>query len=280
VENHLMKSTFGSIVFGLAVSTTAAAQPTGNESAIQAPPADSAEIVLSFRGHIAGSDQIKITQTGATWYHRFWDMPPEPVTLNGISWNPKEQATMKNEGTTRFLARPIDFQSARVKRVQVRDTVAVERKKDSVVIHLNDSPLGGGSLYEFQVVFRPPTVKRDVRKPTAANRTTLRIVADIDGSDALYIDTQGARWVHHHWQPPENVRLNKVAWIPHVSPTLKNEGATKFLNVPVDFSTARMIKKDARDTAVMEHTDQGIVIYFVDSPFDRSTYDVAIIFGD
>ena len=209
-----MKSTFGSIVFVLAVSTTAAAQPTGNESAIQAPPADSAEIVLSFRGHIAGSDQIKITQTEATWHHSLWDMPPEPVTLNGISWDPREQDTLKNEGTTRFLARPIDFRSARLKRIQGRDTVALEQNKDSAVIHLNDSPLGGGALYEFQVVFRPPTVKRDARKPAAANRTTLRIVADIDGSDALYIDAQGARWVHRHWQPPENVRLNKVAWIP------------------------------------------------------------------
>jgi hypothetical protein len=88
VENDLMKSAFGSILLGLTISTTAVAQPTGNETAIQAPPADSAEIVLTFRGHIAGSDQIKITQTGATWHHSFWDMPPEPVTLNGISGRP------------------------------------------------------------------------------------------------------------------------------------------------------------------------------------------------
>ena len=58
---------------------------------------------------------------------------------------------------------------------------------------------------------------------------------------------------------------------------LKNEGATKFLNGPVDFSKARMIKKEGRGMAVMRHTDGGVVIYFADGPSDRSNYEVAII---
>jgi hypothetical protein len=258
-ENDPMKRRFGSILLGLAVGTAAVAQPAGSDGKAQPGPADSDEIVLSFRGHIAGSEQIKITRAEATWHHRFWNMPPGPVTLNGISWNPREQATLKNEGKTRFLARPVDFQSARLERIQVRDTVALEAKKDSVIIHVNDSLLGEGAPYEFRVVFRPPNAKVDERKHAGAIRASLRIVADIDGSDVLYIDAQGARWVHRHWQPPEKVYLNKVAWVPQVSPTLKNEGPTRFLNGPVD---------------------GGLVIYFVDSPFDRSTYEVAILFGD
>jgi hypothetical protein len=280
MEINLMQTTFGSILVILAISTAAVAQTTRSDGAKQAGPADSDEIVLSFRGQIAGSDQIKITLTEATWHHSFWDMPPEPVTLNGISWDPRERDTLKNEGRTRFLKGPVDFRSARLKRVQARDIVAIEKNKDSVVIHINDTPLGGGTPYEFQVLFRPRNAKADVGKHAGANRATLRIVAEIDGSDELYIDAQGARWVHRHWQWPGGVRLNTVAWNPQVAPVLKNEGQTKFLNGPVDFLTAKMIKKEGRDTAVMEHTDGGVVIYFGDSPFDRSTYEVAIIFGD
>jgi hypothetical protein len=279
VENDLMKTTLGSILVSLAISTAAMAQTTGSDRAKQAGPAESDEIVLTFRGEIDGSDQIKITQTEATWHHTFWDMPPKPVTLNGISWDPREQDTLKNEGKTRFLKSPIDFRSARLKRIQARDIVAIEQNRDSVVIYINDGP-GGASPYEFQVIFRPQNAKADVKKNAGAKRATLRIVADIDGNDELHIDAQRARWIHRCWQWPSEVRLNTVTWNPEKSPTLKNEGETKFLNGPVDFSTARMIKKEGRDMAVMEHTGGGVVIYFADGPGDRSTYEVAIIFGD
>jgi hypothetical protein len=279
VENDLMKTTLGSILFGLAISATAVAQTTGSDRAKQPGPADSDEIVLTFRGKIDGSDQIKITQTEATWHHTAWDMPPEPVTLNGISWDPRGQDTLKNEGKSRFLESPVDFRSARLKRIQARDIVAIEQNRDSVVIYMNDGP-GGASPYEFLVIFRPRNAKADVEKHAGAKRATLRIVADIDGTDELHIDAQGARWVHRSWQWPSEVRLNTVVWNPEKSPALKNEGATKFLNGPVDFSTARMIKKECRDMAVMEHTGGGVVIYFADGPGDRSNYEVAIIFDE
>ena len=121
------------------------AQTPGSDRAKQAGPADSDEIVLTFRGEIDGSDQIKITQTEATWHHTDWDMPPEPVALNGISWDPRDQDTLKNEGKTRFLKSPVDFRSGRLKRIQARDLVAIEQNRDSVVIYINDGP-GGASL--------------------------------------------------------------------------------------------------------------------------------------
>ena len=275
-----MKTTLDSILVSLAISAAAVAQTTGSDRVKQAGPADSEEIVLSFRGEIAGSDQIKITQTEATWHHSFWGMPSEPVTLNGIPWDPREQDSVKNNGKTRFLKSAVDFRSARMKRIQGRDTVALEQNKDSVVIHIDDTLLRGASTYEFQVVFRPRNAKADVGKRAGANCATLRIVADIDGSDALHIDVRGARWDHGHWKLPGQVLLNNVSWDPGKSPTLNNEGETKFLNGPVDFSTARMIKKEGRDLAVMEHTDEGVVIYFADSPLGDAKYEVAIIFGD
>src|SRR4051812_30259359 len=99
-----------------------------------------------------------------------------------------------------------------------------------------------------------------------ARGAKLRVVAEIDGSDELHIDARGARWVHREWEWPGEVRLNEVAWDPEEAPALMNEGETRFLDGWVDFSTARITKNVGRDTAVMEHTDGGVVVYFADSP--------------
>jgi hypothetical protein len=107
----------------------AVAQPTGDSRAKQPSPDGPDEIVLTFRGQIDGSDQIKISPTQATWRHSYWEMPPEPVTLNGISWDPREQRTLKNEGKTRFLPRPVDFRSARLKGCTKRQVYAVSRRR-------------------------------------------------------------------------------------------------------------------------------------------------------
>jgi hypothetical protein len=186
---------------------------------------------------------------------------------------------LKNTGKTRFLPNTVDFRSARLNRKQGRDTVALETNQDSVVIHISDTPLGA-SLHDFQVIFRPRDPKVGGRMPARTPRATSRVVAEIDGSDELHIDARGARWVHREWEWPGEVRLKQVAWDPEKSPWLKNAGETKFLDSVVDFSTARMTKKDGRDTAVLEHTDGGLVIDFADSPLGRSTYDLTIRFGE
>jgi hypothetical protein len=274
-----MKRVLGSALFTLAITTAALAQPTGADPATPTNPPGSDEIVLNFRGTIDGSDQITITRKQAIWRHSYWDLPPEPLTLNGISWDPRGQATLKNSGKTRFLPHPVEFQSARLNRIQGRDTVALEANRDSVVVHLSDTP-NGASLYEFQVILRRRDVNVAGRKPARTPRATLRVVAEIDGSDELHLDAREARWVHRHWDWPGEVRLTQVAWDPRESPTLKNEGETRFLDSPVDFATARMTRQDGRDTAVLEHTDGGLVIYFADSPPGRSSYDLLIRFGE
>src|SRR5262249_1387459 len=159
------------------------------------------------------------------------------------------------------LPQSVDFRSARLTRIQGRDTVALESNRDAVVIHLGDTP-DGAALYEFQVIFRPREAKLGERKPVRTPRATLRVVTEVDGSDELHVDARGARGVHRHWDWPGEVRLNQVAWDPRESAMLKNEGETRFLDSPVDFSTARMTRKDSRDLAVLEHTDGGLVIYF------------------
>jgi hypothetical protein len=278
-EDDPMKTVLSAALCGLAIGMTAWAQPTEDRRTKPPHPAAPDEIVLSFRGLIDGSDRIQITPTGATWRHLYWQMPPEPVTLNGIAWDPSRRRTLENQGETRFLPRPVDFASARLKRIRGRDTVALERGEEGVVIHINDTPFEA-SLYEFQVVFRPRNSTAGGKDGARARRPTLQVVAEIDGSDELHVDARGARWVHREWEWPREVRLNGVAWDPERSPTLRNDGATRFLPGAVDVAKARLTRDEARDTAVLEPTEEGLVLIFADSPPDRSTYDVTITFGD
>ena len=136
------------------------------------------------------------------------------------------------------------------------------------MIAINDTP-NGADLYEFQVVFRPQP-----------RRASLRVVAEIDGSDQLHLDAAGARWVHGQWEVPKEVRLNQVRWYPQDPPVLKNQGETRYLEGPVDFSSARLTVNEGRDTAVLEHTEKGLVVHFADNPLGRATYDVTISFDN
>ena len=53
----------------------AVAQTGGSDRVKQAKPSGPLELVLTFRGMIDGSHQIKITQEAATWQHNHWQMP-------------------------------------------------------------------------------------------------------------------------------------------------------------------------------------------------------------
>lgn len=237
------------------------------------------DVVVKFQGQVDGTDRITIDANQATWEHVHWDMPPEPVKLNGVTWDPRENPTLKNQGETRFLPRAVDFSTAKLRRISGRDTVALETRKDAVVVHVSDTPFEAAP-YEFEVVFRPKSARPEAKARARSPHATLKIAADIDGSDELHIDAKGARWVHHEWDWPTEVRLNDVVWKPEETPTLANTGATRFLDPAVDFATARVTKKEGRDTAVLEHTDGGVVIYFADSLLDRSPYEVVITFGE
>lgn len=237
------------------------------EPAEPARPESRREIALHFRGRIDGSERIEVTQTHAYWHHLHWALPKQAAILNDVEWNPREDRSLANAGATRFLAENVDFQSARLEVIKGRDTVVLERKQNSVVIHINDTP-NGGALYEFGVLLKP-----------ACRRATLQIVARIDGSGQLHVDAAGARWVHRHWQRPREIRMNQVNWRLDKSPELKNEGETRFLDGPVDFSSAKLTVNHARDTAVLEPAENGLIVHFADNPLGGDVYDLTISFG-
>jgi hypothetical protein len=250
---------FTALIVANLVCSASVAQPLKEQLEYPKP------IRLTFHGKIDGSELIEISATHAHWQHRHWAWPNEPVYLNDVPWNPSEQQSLDNSGDTRYLFQPVVFASARLENVRGRDTVALEVGEDLVRVQICDSP-NGADIYEFDVVFDPPTLPQ-----------TLRIRADIDGSDRLIIDKTGARWEHRHWNWPTEVILGQVHWNPRKNPQL--EYASLRLFGAVDFSSAQLSVKQARDLVALDRNKDRLVLQFADSPLGRADYDVIITFG-
>lgn len=259
------KPVFPATVFLLLLAAAVFGQPVG-DSALDPRPATAAPSVIEFRGAIDGSARIEITASSATWHHLDRQLPASPVHVNGIAWNPRAGRTLDNGGATKFLDESVDFSLARLEVISARDTVAMIRSADRIMLHLNDTP-NGAAEYRFRVVFTPPQA------------TSLRIKARIDGSDTLHLSRDGARWEHKHWGPPSQVTINGRDWNPNRQPTLPNRDETAFLPLPVDFSTARIVHKNGRDTAVVMSDQDGATIHFADNPNGADDYEVIIAFG-
>lgn len=112
-----------------------------------------------------------------------------------------------------------------------------------------------------------------------AAELSLRIVADVDGSDRLSISGREILWIHRHWDWPTFVRINNIEWDPRHSPVLEEEPRHSLFTGAVNFSSARVNVHQGRDTAVLETFDDHILIHFADSPNGRSTYDLTITFN-
>ncbi len=253
----IAKFCFAMVTLAMFCQSGAKAQPPAQGTDNDQP------VRLTFHGKIDGSEILEITPTHAHWIHRHWSWPDQ-VVLDDIVWHPRKQPSLENSGKTKFLRRSVDFQSARLENVKGRDIVSLETGDDLVRVHICDSP-NGADNYQFDIVFDRPTVQQ-----------SLRIRADIDGSDRLVIDNAGIWWEHRHWQWPKKVILGEVSWDPRETPTI--DYSTVFCG-PVDFSSAQISISQARDMVVLQRSDDRVVIDFADSPNGRADYDVTIDFG-
>ena len=156
---------------------SAAASPAGlNAWAAQQ------DAVFHFQGKIDGSDRILITRDGAFWDHAHWGWPEGAVTVNGTQWHPREKNCLTTAGAAKFLAECYSLEAVDLERIGGRDVVALERTNNGLVVYLDDTPVGAGE-YEFKIHFHPARPKpASARACTAA---TLKIAAEIDGSDCL-----------------------------------------------------------------------------------------------
>ena len=222
---------------------------------------------LRFSGRFDGSDRIVVTMDDARWTGVQWGVSAGAFRLGGVEWTPRENQVLSNAGPTPYLPVAVDFRTAKLHRIEGRDTVVMDAGEDSVTIHVSDNPNGSGP-YEFDVLFRP-----------LGRSAELRITARIEGSDELTITRDGAEWRMLHWGWPHFVRLGDREWTPRQRPRIPNSGDTRFLPDGVDLTTARLVSRKGRDLTGLDVEDDRIVVHFVDSPIGAADYQVVIRFG-
>src|SRR5579859_4793632 len=227
--------------------------------------------VFHFKGTIDGSDKITITRDGALWEHVNWAWPGS-VTVNGAQWDPSEKNYLTTTGTAKFLPESFSLDSADLKVIAARDEVTMERADNALIVYVDDVS-NGADEYEFEVRFHP---SRPKPVPTATETATLKITADIDGSDCFIITRTEATWRHGQRAFPDKVMLNNVEWYPQLDPVLKNEGTNAFLPATVDLSSAKIVSRKGRDLATMWAEDDAVYVHFADNPNGSDTYELEL----
>ena len=234
------------------------------------------EAVFHFKGLIDGSDHIVIRGQGALWEHMHWAWPRGAVTVNGAQWNPSEKNFMTTTGAVPFLPEKYDLLSPRLEVLAGRDVVALERTNDALIVYLDDTPPGDG-LYEFKIHFPLATIQSKLAR--LSPHATLKVTAVIDGSDLLKITSTEAIWKHRAWGFPEAVKLNDISWNLRQTNVLSNAGTNRFLPDHLDFSTAKIVKRQGRDLATMWSDTNALWINFADNPNGADAYELDISFG-
>ena len=162
------------------------------------------EAVFHFKGEIDGSDRIIIHRKGAFWEHIHWGWP-DVVRVNTAEWNPSERNFLTTTGAVSFLPERYSLAAVNLEVIEGRDIIALERTNDALIVYLDDTP-SGAAHYEFNIHFHPAPAK--VSPPHASTSATLKITAQIDGSDRLKITAHEASWMHLAHAFPAAVRLN------------------------------------------------------------------------
>jgi hypothetical protein len=235
-----------------------------------------AEAVFHFKGMIDGSDRIRITREGAFWEHVNWGWPAGMVTVNGSQWNPEEKNYLTTTGAGAFLPETYSLDSAGLEIVEGRDMIALERTTNALMVYLDDTP-PGAAPYEFKIHFHPAAAK--TFKIHTSPAATLKIAAEIDGSDLLKITPHEATWKHRAYSYPAAVSLNDISWDVRQTNVLLNAGTNVFLPAGIDLLTAKIIHRQGRDLATMWADADAIWISFADNPNGSDAYDLEISFG-
>jgi hypothetical protein len=238
--------------------------------------AENGDAIFHFTGQVDGSDKIVITRQGALWSHVNWDWPQGPVTVNGQQWNPRAKNYATTVGPIPFLPDSFSLESADLETVRGRDVIALERADHALIVCLDDTP-SGSDTYEFNLHFHPTTANTEA--PAAPVAATLKIAAQIDGSDLIKFTATEATWEHKTYSYPSAVTLNGVPWNPQLEAIRKNEGTNQFLPSGIDFSTAKIVHRRGRDLATMWADKNALWVRFADNPNGSDAYELEISFG-
>lgn len=111
--------------------------------------------------------------------------------------------------------------------------------------------------------------------------TSLRIVANIDGTDELHISHHSASWKHGSWGWPTNVRVNGLSWSPRQQPALQVGPESPFLRSNIKLAGATIRKIRGRGQVKLDYDTKGLIVRFNDERHNGSaTYEVVITFAD
>ena len=249
------------------------------------PPGGSnlaAPLTLDIQADIGGSDLLRITPSGLTWLHKNSD-PPANVTVNGLPWDVSQNPSLPVNGSLSFL-QTADLSSAKVLSRSGQDIVALEQTDDGLAVYFANCPYTTGH-YEIKIdlsAVAPATQPSSSQVPAGQTDVsplpTLDIRAKIDGSDILSITPKGLTWIHKYFNAPADVSINGVHWNVSQDLSLPLTGPLAFLQ-NVDLSTAKVLKRSGRDTIALEHTDEGLAVYFADCPSGAGRYGIKIGFS-
>jgi len=236
------------------------------------------EAVFHFKGVVDGSDRIVITRQGAFWEHVNWGWPAAAVSINGTQWDPREKNYLTTTGAVAFLPDAYSLEAVDLEPLQGRDVIALERTNHALVVYLDDTQ-SGAMTYEFKIHFHP--VVSEARPSGTAPTATLKIAANIDGSDVLKITPTEATWRHRAYAYPGGISLNGIPWDVRRTNTLANTGTNTFLPPGVDLSTARIVSRKGRDVVTMwaDADAKALLIHFADNPNGADTYELELSFG-
>ena len=234
------------------------------------------EVVFHFQGVVDGSDRIVIRHEGALWEHVHWGWPEGAVNVNGAKWNPSEKNYMTTTGAVLFLPEQYSLKWPRLEVIEGRDLVALEGTNNALIVYMDDTP-AGAAPYEFKIHF--PLAVPESKQAHVPLVATLKIEAVIDGSDVLKITGEAATWTHRAWDVPGPVKLNGIVWDVRQTNTLSNTGTNRFLPEDVDFSTAKIVKRQGRDVAAVWADHDALWVNFADNPNGADIYELQILFG-
>jgi len=115
--------------------------------------------------------------------------------------------------------------------------------------------------------------------PPARPPIRLAFSGRVDGSVRLVVGADAARWENLHWGTPDAaVTIGGVSWNPRRSPVLANRGETRYLPVPVDFASARLVKTAGRDAVSLEPGPHAVTVRIADNPNGTDLYEFSLLF--
>lgn len=224
--------------------------------------------LLTFSGTVDGSDLVTLNGNTGNWQHKSFQFPSN-VIIDGQAWNPKVQPNLTFASP--LIPPSLSGYAIRIRRFQGRDTATAQIQGNKLQLGLSDTP-NGADTYKFNVALIP-----EVKGPTAT-AATLKITANVDGSDELMIGKNGAAWVHRFWSQPSNVSLNGVKWDPASHHTLANTGPTQYLPAGVNFQNATIAQTKGRDIVGIDHFSDHVDVFFADAPVGADLYSVTLTF--